>query len=835
MQAIHRDAWVRQLVHVQPLNVIGAHGRIASTPTHVHCTTHGSSSTVAAASRQSPPKRVVAGCSHALRYVPQPACARKDALAPDLLVHVKNSQQVKEDEEVRQRRERRRSLRQNPETCLPSIWTRAFDLNPEEPLLGGGAFAKILRVTEKSTGQAYAMKVMNRPSFVMRGIEMQVDAEIDAMRRCAQNHWCRHVVRLFDTIEENDYVYIRLELCSCDLLRFANGQPGSRLTETDGMIWTQQLLTGLRDLHCLGIIHRDIKPENLLCTAEGTLKIADFGWCADVRDGPSTMAGTFQYMAPEILGHMGVQTEAVDVWSAGVTMLQLLQGRQLLTTYLGPGSTGLSVTDPHQATKVKTSRLLAEIGERCPPAEEARPAHITSRCWDLLRRTLIPEVESRVSVSEALGHLWLQDAPGQHVISDMLVRGPAEAQDRDNRTEASTSSTSMPILQAPTPINTMTPGRSPCQRMHLQASPAPFKQVLVSSPAMRSKCQRSESAPKYLHSEWTPMGSSRLLPSDPPSPHTALTARVLKLTVCRSQTRERWSHAVDNTCTAGNIDGGQLCTPVQQDCCDQKAKCTPQLVSAKVGEQEGYAHPFTEDANTSTFRVPKTLSRHMSARRTSFTTGDETRNDVSDSGHGSRIGCSAVARLQRRPEGSSQGSVLVCQATPPASSAGSGYFPSTSNRDSLSRSSPPEVIKALTPRMPLLPVWRDKDPLEGNQSPPRVQRHTATGDALLRTAVVVRPWQVTKSANVTAKATMQLVHGMSVSTPALDSSWISPRPLVSSCRTRTLRTSQPATPGWEAFRDVGPQRTTRVSTFAATEQSSTLGAIANEGMCKHMF
>merc|ERR1719215_1912205 len=111
------------------------------------------------------------------------------------------------------------------------------------------------------------------------------------------------------------------------------------------MNWTMQLMSGLRDLHNLGILHRDIKPENLL--------IADVGWCADLRDAPSSLAGTFQYMAPEMLLQRGVQTEAVDVWSSGVTMTQLLTGRQLLTTYLGPNATGLSATDPHQATKVK--------------------------------------------------------------------------------------------------------------------------------------------------------------------------------------------------------------------------------------------------------------------------------------------------------------------------------------------------------------------------------------------------------------------------------------------------------------------------------------------------
>merc|ERR1719337_288282 len=121
-------------------------------------------------------------------------------------------------------------------------------MNADEPLLGGGAFAKILRVAEKASGTPYAIKVMNRPNFAIRGIEAQLDAEIEAMRRCAKSRQCRHVVRLWETAEENQHVYLRLELCKFDLLRYSNSQPNMRLPEPDTTDFTRQLLVGLRDL-----------------------------------------------------------------------------------------------------------------------------------------------------------------------------------------------------------------------------------------------------------------------------------------------------------------------------------------------------------------------------------------------------------------------------------------------------------------------------------------------------------------------------------------------------------------------------------------------------------
>ena len=91
--------------------------------------------------------------------------------------------------------------------------------------------------------------------------------------------------------EEHDHVYLQLELCEGDLLRYTSLQPSSCLSEMDAATWSRQMFLGLQELHSLGIFHRDIKPENLLYTTDRTLKIADFGWCAEVRETPCSLAG----------------------------------------------------------------------------------------------------------------------------------------------------------------------------------------------------------------------------------------------------------------------------------------------------------------------------------------------------------------------------------------------------------------------------------------------------------------------------------------------------------------------------------------------------------------
>lgn len=298
---------------------------------------------------------------------------------------------------------------------LPAAWKWAYEVCAEAPVLGGGAFAEVFKVRHRTTQESFAVKVMSRPNFAMRGIEKQIDAEVQAMQVAAAARRAEgpdadaaeYILQLLDVAEEGDYVYLLLDLCEQgDLLRQLQHQPAGRFDEDVIKMWARQLLLGLYVLHTNGVIHRDIKPDNLLSTKYGVLKIADFGWCCEIQDAPTALAGTFQYMAPEVLQNLP-QTEKVDLWSAGVTLLQLLLGRPLLTTYLGPGATQISQVDPCESTAIKQRWLLDEIFSICPPPLAARPEEVSEACWDFLRRLLEPDTHRRVNVTEALAHPWL--------------------------------------------------------------------------------------------------------------------------------------------------------------------------------------------------------------------------------------------------------------------------------------------------------------------------------------------------------------------------------------------------------------------------------------------
>eukprot|EP00930_Biecheleria_cincta_P053449 TRINITY_DN3895_c0_g1_i1.p1 TRINITY_DN3895_c0_g1~~TRINITY_DN3895_c0_g1_i1.p1 ORF type:complete len:276 (+),score=40.92 TRINITY_DN3895_c0_g1_i1:495-1322(+) len=226
------------------------------------------------------------------------------------------------------------------------------------------------------------------------------------MYRCSLSS--RHVARLFAAVEDAGCIFLLMELCALGSLEHVlRAQPSGYIEDERAACCAKDLFQGLVDIHSMGFMHRDIKMGNVLVTngVDGpVVKLTDFGWAAAVQSRLTDLAGTFQTMAPEVL-RGEPQTTAVDIWSAGAVIYQMVTGWPVVSPDFDTEATN---SDPQQALRACKEHLLDQIIATCPPSEHSRPAHVSPRCWELLGQLLQPEAKARFSAVEALQHEWLQ-------------------------------------------------------------------------------------------------------------------------------------------------------------------------------------------------------------------------------------------------------------------------------------------------------------------------------------------------------------------------------------------------------------------------------------------
>uniref|UniRef100_A0A8D0A8R1 Serine/threonine-protein kinase DCLK2 n=1 Tax=Sander lucioperca TaxID=283035 RepID=A0A8D0A8R1_SANLU len=189
-------------------------------------------------------------------------------------------------------------------------------------VIGDGNFAVVKDCVERSTGQEYALKIIDKARCC--GKEHLIENEVAVLRRV------RHpsIIQLIEVDETPSQLFLVMELVKGGDL-FDAITSSTKYSERDSSAMVFNLAGAVKYLHRMNIVHRDIKPENLLVCEypDGTksLKLGDFG-LATVVEGPLyTVCGTPTYVAPEIIAETGYGLK-VDIWAAGVITYILLCG-----------------------------------------------------------------------------------------------------------------------------------------------------------------------------------------------------------------------------------------------------------------------------------------------------------------------------------------------------------------------------------------------------------------------------------------------------------------------------------------------------------------------------
>ncbi|KAG7161727.1 serine/threonine-protein kinase PLK4-like [Homarus americanus] len=137
------------------------------------------------------------------------------------------------------------------------------------------------------------------------------------------------ILRLYTFFEDEQFVYLVLELCVKGELQKHLKDLRRVLTEDEAREYLGQIVAGMLYLHSQSIMHRDLTLSNILLDNHGRIKIADFGLATQLRrpdDRHTTMCGTPNYISPEVVTRSPHGLEA-DVWGLGCMLFIMLTGR----------------------------------------------------------------------------------------------------------------------------------------------------------------------------------------------------------------------------------------------------------------------------------------------------------------------------------------------------------------------------------------------------------------------------------------------------------------------------------------------------------------------------
>ena len=174
-----------------------------------------------------------------------------------------------------------------------------------------------------------AVKVMNLDIVAKAGMqEKYLNREIKAL--IAIRH--PNVLKVNDIFKANKHLYIFMEFAPNGTLKDKVKKAANRrLTERVARRWFKQCVEAL---HCMHVehhmAHRDIKLDNVLFDASDNAKLSDFGFAREFSLEGSlskTFCGTVPYYAPEIIRKKPYNPFLYDVWSMGVMLFTMLNGK----------------------------------------------------------------------------------------------------------------------------------------------------------------------------------------------------------------------------------------------------------------------------------------------------------------------------------------------------------------------------------------------------------------------------------------------------------------------------------------------------------------------------
>ncbi|KAL5523306.1 TMK1_2 [Sanghuangporus sanghuang] len=288
-------------------------------------------------------------------------------------------------------------------------------------VIGEGAYGIVCSAIHIPTGRKVAIKRItpfDHSMFCLRTLR-----EIKLLRHFDHEN----IISILDilrppSLAEFREVYLVQELMETDMHRVIRTQ---ELSDDHCQYFIYQTLRALKALHSADVLHRDLKPSNLLLNANCDLKLCDFGLARSARPPPNVddtstfmteYVATRWYRAPEVMLTFKEYTRAIDIWSVGCILAEMLSGKplfpgrdyhhqlSLILDVLGTPSIDdfYAISSPRsreyiRALPFRKKRNLATLFPNANPL-----------AVDLMEKCLTFSPKKRVQVDEALKHPYLE-------------------------------------------------------------------------------------------------------------------------------------------------------------------------------------------------------------------------------------------------------------------------------------------------------------------------------------------------------------------------------------------------------------------------------------------